>query len=100
MKELTDYGFEEKIIHPMSGYNDSYDYCKFEGTMFELDNGKFQAQVTETVYHGDERDEGMEYKGDISEVFVNKSEEFDTIEEAEKFLEDFELEYEGETELY
>ena len=91
--------FEEKIVHPMSGYNGDYDFCKFLGEVIKKDNGKFIVQLTETVYHGDERDEHDESENDISDVSISATDEFDTEEEAETFLENIELEYEGSDEL-
>jgi len=91
--------FEEKIVHPMSGYNGSYDFCKFLGETIKKDNGKFIVQLTETVYHGDEEDEWRESESDISDVYISATDEFDTEEEADAFLDTIELEYEGSDEL-
>ena len=71
-------GFDEKIFHEMSGYNNSYDYCKFEGDLIKKPNGKFVVVFTKTVYHGDENDEGKERKGDISNIDQTVSEELNT----------------------
>jgi len=97
IKEVVD-GFEEKYIHPMSGYHNSYDYLKVEGDIVELVNGKFRADVTETIWHGDERDEGDEYKSDMQDQSKYSSPEFDTADEAYTWTEDPEnvtCEYEG-----
>jgi hypothetical protein len=97
IKKIVD-GFDEKYEHPLSGYNNSYDYLKVEGEIVELTNGKFRANITETVYHGDEEDEGLEYECDIQDQGKYSSPEFDTLEQAYKWTEDPEnvaCEYEG-----
>lgn len=78
---------KEKLYHPMSGYNNSYDYLKIEILFQELVNGKYRADVIETVYHGDERDKGEEYEEDKQETYSHSSPEFDTPEEAKEWVE-------------
>jgi hypothetical protein len=97
MEELRDYGWIEKVAHPMSGYNGDYDFCKFVGAVFIMDNGKYMAQITETVYHGDEDDEMFEYREDIDEnsVVTTKSPEFENVKETEKWFDEFDMDYQG-----
>ena len=63
-------------------------------------NGKFRADVTETVYHGPECDEGEEYDDDIDSEgpYKHSSPEFDTLDEAIAWSEDEEnvnFDYQG-----
>ena len=92
-------GFEEKIYNPLTGYNDDYDYCKFEGDLIKKSNGKYVVVYTETIYHGYIDDDGYERESDIQEQKQEISKEFKTAKEGYDYMENIELEYEGETDL-
>ena len=91
-------GANDKYVHPMSGYNNCYDYLEVNIDIQELENGKFRADVRETVWHGGEVDEGCELECDRSDESIFSSPEFDTTDEAIAWTENEDnvtCEYEG-----